>query len=102
MINLLKETSDFLKEHGKFPCDVLWVGNGKISFSWEQFAKIADFDYDNGFGAVHISLSLVIVGEDWWIERHEYDGLENWEFKTYPLRPKKCLGEPTRKDIDEP
>lgn len=29
----------------------------------------------------------MIVGDDWWMERHEYDGSEWWEFKELPKKP---------------
>ena len=40
-------------------------------------------------------MDLLIVGDDWWLERHEYDGAEWWEFKTLPCEPfeeKKVAG----------
>lgn len=30
----------------------------------------------------------MLVGEEWWIERCEYDGAEWWEFKCIPARSK--------------
>lgn len=27
---------------------------------------------------------FVVVGDNWWIERHEYDGNEWWEYKEKP------------------
>lgn len=33
-------------------------------------------------------MSLKIVGDNWWLERHEYDGAEWFEFKTLPQKPK--------------
>ena len=104
-MNLLKETIDALGYQGKSPSEVLWVGIKnfpiirqhpelgwderikEISWSWGDFSKIADFEYDDGFGGVEINEGLVIVGKDWWLERHEYDGKEWWEFKTLPKRP---------------
>lgn len=29
----------------------------------------------------------MIVGDDWWLERHEYHGGENWVFITKPEKP---------------
>jgi hypothetical protein len=26
----------------------------------------------------------MVIGSDWWLERHEYDGSEWWEFKSLP------------------
>lgn len=32
---------------------------------------------------------LTLVGEDFWLERKEYDGQEWWEYKTTPIKPEK-------------
>lgn len=52
-----------------------------------------DVEYDNSFGYTKVALDLVVVGEDWWLERHEY-WYENdcsgwWEFKRMPVKPTK-------------
>ena len=31
--------------------------------------------------ALEVAEDLVVVGDNWWIERHEYDGNEWWEYK---------------------
>ena len=84
MPNLKKETLDFLLEHGKTERDILFVSDGEQYINADDFLKLADFNYNNGFGGNEISLALKVVGWDWWIERHEYDGSEWWEFKTIP------------------
>jgi hypothetical protein len=89
MNNLLQETLKDLAEHGKTPADVLWVGNSEIKTDWANFAEIADIKYDNGYGGAEIAQDLKIVGADFWLERHEYDGSEWWEFKTLPKAPAK-------------
>jgi hypothetical protein len=94
MINFLKETIDCIENYGKKIEDVLWVGanncNGdKIWEDWDNFARCADFEYDNSFGLDVIIDSLIVVGKDWWLERHEYDGSEWWEFKCIPEKPDK-------------
>lgn len=96
-MNLLRETLEILSANGKGPRDVLWVGTTHTygyrdarrprSYSWDQFAAVADFDYDNGYGGNEIASSLKVVGTDWWLERGEYDGSEWWEFKTLPTKP---------------
>ena len=91
MINLLKETIDCLKGHDKSESDVLWVGccdnNGDYKTTWEDFKSKANFEYDNGFGEAEIPSALVIVGNDFWLERDEYDGSEGWVFKLFPIEP---------------
>ena len=88
MINFLQETLDFLQFHGKTTADVEFVSDGTDSINFEEFAKMANFNYDNGYGLQVISAGVVIVGDNWWAERAEYDGSEWWAFKT---RPKKIL-----------
>lgn len=42
-------------------------------------------NYDDGYGGQEIDSSLVIVGDDWWLERAEYDGAGWFEFKKQPI-----------------
>lgn len=99
---LLQETIEELKDHGKTPKDVRWCGKTawaendyakeeKYYFTWEEFAEVSNFEYEGGFGIKEILLDLVIAGDDFWLERHEYDGAEWWEFKTLPSRPDKKI-----------
>ena len=87
-MNLLKETLGQLVEEGKTPDDVLWVGNKDHWFSWAEFAALADQEYDSGYGSPEVATDLLVVGENFWLERHEYDGSEWWEFKDLPKKPK--------------
>lgn len=100
MTNLLKETIEILKENGKSETDVLWVGRGfssgyynykkqEYKSTWEDFKEKADFNYDDGYGGNEIPMDLIVVGKDFWLERHEYDGSEWWEFKTMPKEPEE-------------
>lgn len=88
-MNLLQETLDALKENGKTPADVRWVGRESINAkcSWDDFAKQANFEYDAGYGSEEIPVDLIVAGDDWWLERAEYDGSEWWEFKAVPAEP---------------
>lgn len=84
--NLLREAIGVLQANDKTPADVRWVGasSGALAISWDEFALLADRAYDSGFGHCEVAPDLVIVGDDWWIERKEYAGREWWEFKTPP------------------
>ena len=94
--NLLKETLEHLKTHGKKSTDVRWVGSVNYGyFDWEYFVKIADMEYNNGFGTILVATDLKVVGDDWWLERHEYDGSEWWEYKSMPKKPESKI-EPAR------
>ena len=97
-MNLLQETIAKLKEENKYESDVLWCGKIKSGkwdfedqnvgyFTWEEFEVLADKHYDSGFGSPEVNEYLIIVGKDWWLERHEYDGSEWWEYKTMPKKP---------------
>jgi len=87
MANLLRETLTFLASFDLTENDVLWVGDQNCYCDWEHFASTAAIDYDDGFGTEIINQKLIVVGKDWWLERHEYDGSEWWEFKQLPEKP---------------
>jgi hypothetical protein len=85
-INFLKETLDKMKENNVSPEDVVYVFNSFGYCSWEEFEKLANFDYNNGYGLIAIDLNLIVRGSDWWLERGEYDGSEWWEFRRAPVK----------------
>lgn len=99
MINLLKETIECINENGKQTSDVLWVGRDYHKYktkenicyktTWDDFCLKANFEYDDGYGGTEIPMDLIVVGKDFWLERHEYDGSEWWEFKTMPVEPEE-------------
>jgi hypothetical protein len=91
LVNLLEETLLELKKHGKSEEDVEWVGSPEWGwFTWEDFKEVAkNVWYNDDYGMEEIALDLVVVGEDWWLERATYDGSEWWVFKTKPKKPKE-------------
>lgn len=105
MENFYNELKYELERRDKTLDDIEWVGilkDGEYTYfdnsmdkdvylDLEQFFRVADFDYWDGFGSAEITLGLVVVGKDWWLERHEYDGSEWWEFKTLPKKPDVLL-----------
>lgn len=92
-MNLLAETTDTLLENDIAASHVRWVGSrdGSLAMDWEQFAAIADVEYDNGYGGPEVAGDLVVVGDDWWLERYEYDGAERWLFKRLPVKSDGAL-----------
>ena len=54
-------------------------GDERIIKSLEQL----DFNYDDGFGGQEL-YGYVLLDDQDWLERHEYDGSEWWEYKKYP------------------
>lgn len=87
MINLKEETLKVLSLNGKSIDDVQWIGTDKGTIDTQSFLSAADEEYDNGFGAVEVNSNIKIVGNNWWIERFEYDGSEKWVFKKIPVKP---------------
>ena len=86
MVNFKEETLDTLEDYNKTWEGVRFIQgkNFSVANSKEEFLKLMDFEYDSGYGAPEIATDLIIVGEDWWLERHEYDGSEWWEYKELP------------------
>ena len=91
MSNLLKETLELLESNNKKETDVKWVGTSTHKTTWEDFKKNADVDYDSGYGSSKVAQDLLVVGENWWLERGEYDGSEWWEHNKLPEIPKELL-----------
>lgn len=93
--NLWKETIEALKVRHKTWDDVEWVGTRKIVIPKTVFEKAARaLNYDSGFGAQVVVEDLLIVGKDWFMERHEYDGAESWHFKEHPKKPEAVFDKP--------
>lgn len=102
MDNLLNETLKIMKENNKVPEDVKFIRckwetwsqydeytEYEYYMTWDDFASMANRFYDNGYGGTEIKDNLQVVGKNWWLERHEYDGSEWWEFKSLPKKPKE-------------
>ena len=93
-MNLVKETIECVEDNGHVESDIEWVGSrdGKYGMSWDSFKEAFErIEYDCGFGHQEVATDLVVVGDDWWLERQEYDGSEGWDFKRKPLARKKQL-----------
>lgn len=88
MKNLLEETIETLEDYGKKIEDIKWIGNEQYYMSIDTFKKIFNKEYDCGYGENEVNIGLIICGKDFWLERHEYDGAEWWEYKTMPKKPK--------------
>lgn len=87
MAKIVKETIEDLEDLGYSESDVLWVGSrdGEFAMSWADFKnKFKNLEYSAGYGAQEIAADLVVVGDNWWLEREEYDGSECWAYKKYP------------------
>lgn len=93
MTNLWEETMKILAAHGKTFKDVLYIQGSDFRITKKNFEKVAKkSNYDSGYGAAEVAEDLVIVGDSWWLERHEYDGNEWWEFNEKPRKINKVRG----------
>lgn len=81
-MNLLKETKNILKEHGKSLKDIMFVQGAEFGIPVNKFIELANTNYDDGYGSPKVAEDLVVGGNGWWLERHEYDGSEWWEYKS--------------------
>ena len=83
-MNLKNETLQVLHNNGRRKADVKYVCGKDFQISLEQFWELSDTEYDSSYGAPEIATDLTLVGEDFWMERGEYDGFEWWDFHTMP------------------
>lgn len=88
-MNLYDETVEALGEAGKTADDVAWVGSWDVLLDTESFwDRARQTDYDDGWGRQEVPLDLVVVLRDGsWLEREEYDGREEWAYRSTPARP---------------
>lgn len=75
-----EETIDALKDAGKTFDDVEWIGGDDFEISKENFKRISNFTYDDGYGGQEVAEDIKLVGKDFIMKRWEYDGSEGWEF----------------------
>lgn len=85
-MNLLKETKEALRNKGyKWPDDILSIQGSDRGISVGLFEKLANVNYDNGYGLQEVAEDLVILMKDGtWFDRGEYDGAEWWRHHRHP------------------
>lgn len=85
-MNLYEETIRILNNNLKGIEDVRAVIiRSRVSIDVKEFFETAKtIDYDSGYGTNEIHEGLMVVGDDWWLARCEYDGSEWWEYRTLP------------------
>ena len=85
MANLLNETIEELQKAGTTLEDVAAIQVNHKRISPERFRKLANVNYDPGYGIQLVLPNLVIVLKDGtWLERGEYDGSEWWNHVAPP------------------
>ncbi len=92
-MNLLEETLKHIEMSGHTPDDIVFIGSRDSGYhcTWEEFAHLADTEYDDGFGAQKVASDLEIVFRDgggMW--RYEYDGSEGWEYHKPFVMPQEA------------
>jgi len=98
-MTLYDYTKICLQENGKTFDDIIWIGNKKFQIEIEDFIRLSQqLEMDpvplvNRIYLKSIPEDILIVGEDFWLERPVYyDAMfENltdlWIFNTMPKRP---------------
>lgn len=104
MINAKNELLEVIQETGsQIKCAFIAFGGYSINdcedkiflkvnhdeSSLNQFFKLINFEYDNGYGG-QLLYGIVWLDDGSWLERGEYDGSEWWEHKTRPDIPDEC------------
>ena len=83
-MNLLSETTDFFERNKLTADDIMFIGSRESGYrcSWGEFQRLADVEYDSGFGAQEVASDLEIIFRDGGVMwRLEYDGSEGWEYR---------------------
>lgn len=75
-----EETIASLEINGKTFDDVEWIGGDEFEISKENFKRISNFTYDDGYGSQDVAGDIKLVGKDFIMIRWEYDGSEGWDF----------------------
>ena len=55
------------------------LNEGYDKTQFDNFLRLIDFEYDNGYGVMHLN-GCIWYKDGTWSERREYDGSEWWEF----------------------
>ena len=63
---------------------LLKLGNSDVE--WEDFLKLLDFEYSNGYGGQEL-FGTVWLSDGSWLSRGEYDGSEWWNHNKLPEIP---------------
>jgi len=82
MINLLKETEEYMKETGQKPEDICFIGCALSGHecTWDEYKVLADVEYDNDCGGQEVMSDLILRFKNGTVmHRQEYEGYENWD-----------------------
>ena len=65
---------------------------------YAEFLRALDFEYNNGYGGQEL-FGKVWLQNNAWLERHEYDGSEWWEYKCFPSIPVELWSENEEEEL---
>lgn len=87
MTNYMEEFNDVLSLHDYTIDNIVWIGTSEFKIPISEFVKVAtNTTYNAGFGRPETPSDIVVVMDDnSYFERQEYDGAEYW-FHRKPLR----------------
>lgn len=98
MTNLLHETREGMTRFGLTSEDVVYIGSlgsryaPAYSCSWAEFERLADFEYDDGYGSAEIPGELkIFFANGGCFQRYADDGSEYWEYIAPFNRPVETL-----------
>lgn len=86
-MNLLEETLHEMARAKLTHEKIVFIGSedSEYACTWEEFVKLANVEYDAGFGAQEVAEDLVIEFTDGTsMRRVECDGSEHWSVTTPP------------------
>ena len=89
-MNFLNETIGAINNSGHTTDDVMFIGSsdGKYRIKFDEFALLANFEYDNGFGGQEL-FGTIWYTDGTWADRGEYDGSEWWQNNVCPIVPEE-------------
>lgn len=85
-MKLIEDLRSSLNTNGKRLSDIKYVITADRKIPLEHFFTVAEqqeYDENEHF----IAVDLMVVGDDWWMERGPYS--EEWEYNELPYVPKK-------------
>lgn len=83
--NLYEELIRELKNNNLKVWDIKQIRFTEHFVDTQEFLEVAKkTDYDSGFGGQEIPEDLIVLGDDWWLSRGEYDGSEWFHFNRQP------------------
>lgn len=81
LVNLLDETKKFLQLYNKTLSDIRRVFGNDYQIPVDNFVEIAkDTYYDASLGVQETAKDLILVGDDFYAVRYEFEGNEGWEY----------------------